>query len=37
MQVLPRRIPQRQAAVKDQFGKLQRTCKSCHDEFRNAN
>ncbi|MBW8901732.1 MAG: cytochrome c [Massilia sp.] len=24
------------AAVKDQFGKLQRTCKSCHDEFRNA-
>jgi cytochrome c556 len=25
------------AAVKDQFGKLQRTCKSCHDEFRNAN
>jgi cytochrome c556 len=25
------------AAVKDQFGKLQKTCKSCHDEFRNAN
>ena len=25
------------AAVKDQFGKVQRTCKSCHDEFRNAN
>ena len=25
------------AAVKDQFGKLQRTCKSCHDDFRNAN
>jgi len=24
-------------AVKDQFGKLQRTCKSCHDDFRNAN
>ena len=24
-------------AVKDQFGKLQKTCKSCHDEFRNAN
>ena len=23
-------------AVKDQFGKLQKTCKSCHDEFRNA-
>jgi cytochrome c556 len=25
------------AAVRDQFGKLQHTCKSCHDEFRNAN
>ena len=25
------------ASVKDQFGKLQRTCKSCHDDFRNAN
>ena len=25
------------AAVKEQFGKLQKTCKSCHDEFRNAN
>ena len=25
------------SAVKDQFGKLQKTCKSCHDEFRNAN
>ena len=25
------------ATVKDQFGKLQKTCKSCHDEFRNAN
>ncbi len=25
------------AAVKDQFGKLQHTCKSCHDDFRNAN
>ena len=25
------------AAVKDQFGKLQKTCKSCHDDFRNAN
>ncbi len=24
-------------AVKDQFGKLQKTCKSCHDDFRNAN
>ena len=23
--------------VKDQFGKLQKTCKSCHDDFRNAN
>jgi len=22
------------AAVKDQFGKLNRTCKSCHDDFR---
>ena len=25
------------AGVKEQFGKLQRTCKSCHDDFRNAN
>ena len=25
------------AAVKEQFGKLQKTCKSCHDDFRNAN
>jgi cytochrome c556 len=25
------------AAVKDQFGKLQKTCKSCHDDFRNSN
>ena len=25
------------AAVKDQFAKLQHTCKSCHDDFRNAN
>ena len=25
------------AAVKDQFGKLQKTCKSCHDDFRSAN
>ena len=25
------------AAVKDQFGRLQKTCKSCHDDFRNAN
>ena len=25
------------AAVKDQFGKLQKTCKSCHDDFRNTN
>jgi len=25
------------SAVKDQFGKLQHTCKSCHDDFRNAN
>ena len=24
-------------AVKDQFGKLQKTCKSCHDDFRNTN
>jgi cytochrome c556 len=24
------------AAVKEQFGKVQRTCKSCHDEFRKA-
>ncbi|MBW8757655.1 MAG: cytochrome c [Burkholderiales bacterium] len=24
-------------AVKDQFAKLQKTCKSCHDDFRNAN
>ena len=25
------------AAVKTQFGNLQKTCKSCHDDFRNAN
>ena len=25
------------ATVKDQFGKLQKTCKSCHDDFRNSN
>ncbi len=25
------------AAVRDQFGRLQKTCKSCHDDFRNAN
>ena len=25
------------AAVKEQFGKLQKACKSCHDDFRNAN
>ena len=25
------------AAVKEQFGKLQKTCKSCHDDFRAAN
>ena len=25
------------AAVKDQFARLQKTCKSCHDDFRNAN
>lgn len=25
-----------QAAVKDQHGKLTRTCKACHDDFRNA-
>lgn len=25
------------AAVKEQFGKLGRTCKSCHDDFRNSN
>ena len=24
-------------AVKEQFGELQKTCKSCHDDFRNAN
>ena len=24
-------------AVKEQFGKLQKTCKSCHDDFRNSN
>jgi cytochrome c556 len=24
-------------AVKDQFGKLQKTCKSCHDDFRASN
>lgn len=26
-----------EAAVKEQFGRLQKTCKSCHDDFRNAN
>ncbi|MFL6696406.1 MAG: c-type cytochrome [Vitreoscilla sp.] len=26
-----------EAAVKTQFGNLQKTCKSCHDDFRNAN
>ncbi|MGN6529052.1 MAG: c-type cytochrome [Burkholderiaceae bacterium] len=26
-----------EAAVKEQFGKLQRTCKSCHDDYRVAN
>ena len=25
------------ASVKEQFGKLQKTCKSCHDDFRNTN
>jgi cytochrome c556 len=25
------------AAVKDQFGKLQKSCKSCHDDFRASN
>jgi len=25
------------AAVKDQFGKLTRACKACHDDFRNSN
>jgi cytochrome c556 len=25
------------SAVKDQFGKLQKTCKSCHDDFRASN
>jgi cytochrome c556 len=25
------------AAVKEQFGKLQRACKACHDDFRNTN
>jgi cytochrome c556 len=25
------------ATVKEQFGKLQKTCKTCHDDFRNAN
>jgi cytochrome c556 len=25
------------AVVKEQFGKLQHTCKSCHDDFRNSN
>jgi cytochrome c556 len=24
-------------AVKEQFARLQKTCKSCHDDFRNAN
>jgi cytochrome c556 len=26
-----------EGAVKEQFGKLQKTCKSCHDDFRSAN
>jgi cytochrome c556 len=26
-----------EAAVKEQFGKLQKTCKSCHDDYRVAN
>ena len=25
------------AAVKEQFGKLQKTCKSCHDDYRTSN
>lgn len=25
------------AAVKDQFGKLQKSCKACHDDYRSAN
>jgi cytochrome c556 len=25
------------AAVKEQFAKLTRTCKACHDDFRNSN
>ncbi|HEX3141349.1 MAG TPA: cytochrome c [Rhizobacter sp.] len=25
------------AAVKEQYGKLTRTCKACHDDFRNSN
>ena len=25
------------AAVKEQFGKLNRSCKGCHDDFRNSN
>jgi cytochrome c556 len=25
------------AVVKEQFARLQKTCKSCHDDFRNAN
>jgi cytochrome c556 len=25
------------AAVKSQYGKLTRTCKACHDDYRNAN
>ena len=25
------------SAVREQFGRLQKTCKSCHDDFRNAN
>ena len=25
------------AAVKGQFGKLQQTCKACHDDYRNSN
>jgi cytochrome c556 len=26
-----------EAAVREQFGKLQKTCKSCHDDYRAAN
>jgi len=25
------------SSVREQFGKLQKTCKSCHDDFRNSN